>query len=96
VTTPANTPTTTLQPASCGMTASTYTQVIFANAFAGATQYEYRLENAGLGYSQTFVKGNSNFNLAQFTGLANSTAYTVQVRLFFNGVWGAYGPACTV
>ncbi|MCP2834971.1 fibronectin type III domain-containing protein, partial [Salmonella enterica] len=62
----------------------------------GATQYEYKLENAALGYSQSFAKTNNNFNLAQFTGLANSTTYTVQVRLFFNGVWGPYGAGCTV
>jgi hypothetical protein len=96
VTTPASSPTTSLQPASCGITASSYTQILYAVAVTGATQYEYKLENSGLGYSQSFVKSNNNFNLSQFTGLANSTAYDVQVRVFFNGVWGSYGNICSI
>ncbi len=96
VTTPATSPTTSLQPTSCGITVSTYPQILFAVAVTGATQYEYKLENVGLGYSQSYVKTNNNFNLGQFTGLANSTAYSVQVRVYFNGAWGPYGSACTV
>jgi len=96
VATPASSPTTSLQPSSCGITASSYTQVLYAVAVTGATQYEYKLENAAASYTQTFVKSNNNFNLAQFTGLANSTAYNVQVRVFFNGVWGNYGSICSV
>jgi ribosomal protein L6P/L9E len=96
VTTPATTPTTSLQPSSCGITLSGYTQILFAVAVTGATQYEYKLENAGLGYSQSFAKSNNNFNFGQFSGLLNNTPYDVQVRVFFNGVWGNYGAMCTV
>ena len=95
VTTP-GTPTTQLESGFCGITASSYSQLIKADLIGGATQYEYRLENTSLGYSQSFAKTNNNFILSQFTGLANSTAYSVQVRIYFNGAWGAYGPACTV
>ena len=96
VATPASSPTTSLQPASCGITLSSYTQILYAVAVTGATQYEYKLENTSLGYSQSFVKTNNNFNFGQFTGLANSTAYDVQVRVFFNGGWGSYGSICTI
>lgn len=96
VTTPATTPTTSLQPSSCGITLSGYTQILFAVPVTGATQYEYKLENTGLGYSQSYVKSNSNFNFGQFSGLSNNTPYNVQVRVFFNGVWGNYGTMCTV
>jgi hypothetical protein len=29
-------------------------------------------------------------------GYANNTAYTVDVATLYNGLWSAYGPACTV
>jgi len=96
VATPASSPTTSLQPASCGITASSYTQLLYAVAVSGATQYEYQLTNAASSYTQSFVKSNNNFNLSQFTGLTNSTAYDVQVRVFFNGGWGNYGSICSV
>jgi hypothetical protein len=83
-------PTTSMQPGSSGITASSYQQVLFAE-YAPGTQFRYNLENAGLGYSQTFVKTNTNFNLAQFTGLQNNTTYSVSVGVFYNGSWGPYG-----
>ncbi len=96
ITTPANSPTTSLSAANCGITASSYTQILFANAVAGASQYEYRLDNATLSYSQSYAKPQANFNLSQFTGLAQNSTYNVQVRTFFNNAWGPYGSVCSI
>ncbi len=96
ITTPASSPTTVLQPSYCSFAAPSFSTIIFATAVTGATQYEYLLTNASLGYSQSYAKPQANFNLAQFTGLALSTTYTVQVRVFFNNAWGSYGSNCMV
>ena len=85
-----------MQPAYCNYSAPTYSAIIFATAVSGATQYEYLLTNATLSYSQSFVKSNNNFNLAQFIGLTQNTSYSVTVRVFFNSAWGSYGSNCTV
>ncbi|MEI8136141.1 MAG: autotransporter-associated beta strand repeat-containing protein [Bacteroidota bacterium] len=95
VTTPGN-PTTQLASGYCGIIASSFSQLINADAILGATQYEYRLINSNLSYTQSFVKTNQNFNLSQFTGLAFSTTYTVQVRVYYNSIWGNYGSACNI
>ena len=96
ITTPSTLPTTALQPSYCSYTAPTFSTIIFATAVSGATQYEYRLINSSLSYTQSFVKTNGNFNLSLFTGLALSTTYTAQVRVFFNSAWGPYGSVCNV
>jgi hypothetical protein len=96
ITTPSTLPTTALQPSYCSYTAPNFSTTIFATAVSGATQYEYRLINSSLSYTQSFVKTNGNFNLSLFTGLALSTTYTVQVRVFFNSAWGPYGSVCNV
>ncbi|MCZ8285416.1 MAG: fibronectin type III domain-containing protein, partial [Bacteroidia bacterium] len=96
LTTPTGVPTTSLQASSCGVTVSSYPQILFAVPVGAATQYEYKLENAALGYSQTYVKTNNNFNMAQFTGLANATTYSVSVRVNVNNTWGSYGNVCSV
>lgn len=88
-------PTTSLQPASCGITASSYNQLLYAEPSVG-TAYRYKLENAGLSYSQTFDKSNTNFILSQFTGLQNGTTYSVSVSVFFNGSFGPFGNTCQV
>lgn len=98
ITTPATaySPTTQLSPSSCGITPSLMSSILFANAVTGAIQYEYLLTNTSLGYSQSYVKTNNNFNLAQFTGLTNGSTYTVQVRVDVGSGFGAYGPGCNV
>ncbi len=98
ITTPASVyaPTTQLSSGSCNITPSLYSSILFADAVTGATDYEYQLTNTSLGYTQAFAKTNNNFNLSQFTGLLNGTTYTVQVRVKVGGVYGAYGPICTV
>jgi autotransporter-associated beta strand protein len=96
ITTP-GAPTTQMQPTSCNIAATSYTnQLLRANIVDGATQYEFVLTNASLGYSVSLIKSNNNFILNQFAGLQNSTTYSVQVRINYNSIWGAFGPICTL
>jgi PKD repeat protein len=82
----------------CGATNCTISQTIVANTVSGATNYEFWFENAGLGYSQTRVKGNgiANIPLSWIAGLQYGVTYTVRVRCFISGQWQAYGPVCTL
>jgi hypothetical protein len=96
ITVPSSAPTTSVVPANCGYTPATYSELMNVQVVSGATNYEYKLENAGLGYSQTFTNVHQNFNFAVYTGLNTSTSYTISARVYFMGAWGAYGPACVV
>jgi hypothetical protein len=96
VTVPSTAPTTSVVAANCGYTPATYHELMNVKVVAGASKYEYKLENVGLGYSQTFQNTNPNFNFAVYTGLATNTMYTVSARVYFMGAWGPYGQACTV
>jgi hypothetical protein len=96
ITVPSSAPTTSVVAANCGYTPATYRELMNVNAVTGATKYEYKLENASLGYSQTFTNVNRNFNFAVYTGLNTSTSYTISARVYFMGAWGPYGPACVV
>lgn len=96
ITVPSTAPTTSVVPANCGYTPSTYRELMNVHVVTGATNYQYKLENTALGYSQTFTNVHQNFNFAVFPGVMVNTTYTISARVYFNGVWGAYGPACTV
>lgn len=93
-------PTTQIQSTQCGSTASSGTQVIWADGISSTiavpSQYRFRLSNATLSYSQTKDNANRNFFLNQFIGLAPSTTYNVEVSMEIGGVFGPYGTVCTI
>lgn len=89
-------PTTSLTPTSCNSSPSSYSSLIYAESVAGTTNYEYKLINASLSYTQSYVKTNNNFILSQFTGLQNNTTYSVSVRVKVNSVWGSFGNVCNI
>lgn len=89
-------PNTKLSTGSCNSSPASYTTNLFADAVTGATQYEYRLINTSLSYTQTYVKPQANFYLGLFTGLQNNTTYSVTVRPYLNSTWFAYGTSCNV
>lgn len=95
ITTPAA-PTTKLQNAYCGITASSLSQTLWCDWVSGATNYGYRVTKAG--FSQTYTKPNANqaFWLTQVPGILYANTYSVEVRAMVAGVWGSYGPACAV
>ena len=93
-------PTTQIQASQCGFTASNGTQLIWATGIPTTvdvpTHYRFRLSNAGILYSQTKDNTSKNFFLNQFIGLLPSTTYNVEVSMEIRGVYGPYGPMCTV
>jgi autotransporter-associated beta strand protein len=95
VTTP-GAPTTQLSSGSCGSSPANFNTLLFADAVGGATQYQFRLINTSLSYTQTFTKSNNNFVLSQFTGLQNNTTYTVQVAVNMGSGFGQFGSFCNV
>lgn len=95
VTTP-GAPTSQLSAGSCNSSPASFSTLLYADIVSGATQYEFRLINSSLSYTQTYIKSNANFILSQIAGLNLSTTYTVQVRVNYNGSFGPYGNICTV
>ena len=96
ITVPSSSPTTSVVPGNCGYTPSTYRELMYVTSVSGVTGYDYKLVNAALSISQTFTNVNQNFNFAVYSGLPTNTTFTVSARVKFMGVWGAYGPTCTV
>ena len=89
-------PTTQLQTSQCNYTVANKNEVIYANAVSGTTLYKFRLTNSTLGYSQSVDRILRTFTLSQFTGLQISTTYNVEVSLKIGGVFGPFGPMCTI
>ena len=70
---------------------------IFAVSYPGAEGYRFRLQNVGIGYSQTTDRVLRTISLNNFTGLTAGVTYSVKVALKVNGVWGEFsGKACSV
>jgi hypothetical protein len=92
--------TTTLEPGDCGVVLSSWTQLIrfypmIPFGSPSQSQYQVRLTNASLGFSQTNTKYGENFNAAQFN-LQPNTTYTVEVRSDYPSAWSNWGPPCTI
>lgn len=98
ITSPSAAPTTSILNTECGTTATTFTELFHCSVITGATGYQYKMENSGLGYSEVFQKTNNNFNMHQFSslggGLQYSTSYSVSVSIQFNGTWQPFGSSC--
>ncbi len=94
------TPQTQLTAPNCGITLSTFTQSFNCIAVAGATDYEWRVSNLALSYSQTGTRTNSSTNYrldwlpGAGGGIRYATTYDVEVRAKVGGVFGTYGPVC--
>ena len=80
----------------CGYSANSLNEYLFSNQISGATQYEFLLENIGLGYSQSHIVNANNIQLTNFSGLSYNSTYTVRIKTFIGGIWGNYGNPCTV
>jgi subtilisin-like proprotein convertase family protein len=95
-------PQTQLIPLHCGSSLLTFTQAFNCIPVSGATDYQYRVNNATLGYSQTGTRTNSNTNYqlnwlpSAGGGIRYATTYNVEVRAKVGGVWGNYGSICQI
>lgn len=68
------------------------------NAISGATDYEWRFTSTTTPYTLTIPRSAnySSINRAWITGLQYGLDYDVEVRAKVGGVYGAFGPVCTI
>lgn len=89
--------TTKLASGSCGTTVTNLDQSLNSITVVGAADYKYRVMDAGtqVGVSAR-GQGDNLFRLSWLTGTTNNKTYLVYVAVKIDGVWGAYGEACSV
>ncbi|MCI5058086.1 MAG: zinc-dependent metalloprotease [Flavobacteriales bacterium] len=82
----------------CGITLSDITEVIYCEAIQGATNYEWNIENSGLGINFTGQIGNAynGYRLSWVPGIQLGASYNVRIKAFIGGTWGDYGNICVV
>lgn len=85
---------TILSKASCGSTVAAFTSPVIAKKIAGATNYRFRLTRGN--EVQTIDSPNASFKFNQLSTYGYGKTYTVDVAVYINGSWQAYGPTCTV
>jgi len=86
--------TTQIQSSQCGITLSAINTNISANQVQFATQYRFRVVANGM--EQFLTLPTRTFNLTQLANAWYNTVYQIQVQAQVSGIWGAYGPICTV
>ncbi len=97
-------PTTKLTDTYCNTSISDFNSYMYYETVVGAADYEVRFSPQGGGSdiiatrsSMPYGSATSpSFHLSWLTGLEYGKIYDVQVRALVNGVWGSYGPICTV
>lgn len=97
LTTPSSLSTTQLKPEYCNITLSSFTSPFSVIAVGGATAYNLRFEDVSNPGSYIYKTLNSYGTTLNGMGITSlSTTYNVQVKAYVNGVWGPYGPICTL
>jgi autotransporter-associated beta strand protein len=89
-------PSSKIQASQCGITLGTTTTILYADQVFGATQYRFRVINAGLSYNQIITKASRLFRMSELSGLTINTPYEVDVAVFINGSWQNYGSICSI
>jgi len=91
-------PNTQLAPSQCGQTLASLASNFMAVPISGAQDYEWEFTNAALGYSSVTARGSSSQFIPRsyIPGLHYGTTYNVRIRVKVGGVWGAFGPMCTI
>ena len=91
--------TTKLRTQDCGITMTSYLNYITCDWVPNATEYEYEFVNTGLGYNQTYVRGNPNYRFVYVNnvpGIQDGITYDVRVHAKVGGSYGSYGTVCQV
>jgi hypothetical protein len=86
-------PTTQLQLSQCDVTISNPNTTIFADSYAGATTYRFKFTSGAFQYITD--RPLRSFILSSIP-LPGAGAYSVQVSIEINGVFGGYGKICTL
>ena len=85
-----------LNEAFCGNLNLYMDDEISANTIAGATQYEFRFEDALTGERFYAYTGTTICALEAVETLSLNAEYEVMVRGKYRHIWGAYGNICTI
>ncbi|MGD1848913.1 MAG: T9SS type A sorting domain-containing protein [Salibacteraceae bacterium] len=96
VTTPATTPTTQLNTASCGVTLTSWSTYLGYSSLPGATNYRYEVTTTGFSTVRVRNAPSPVFRFDWIQGVQPNTTYNVRVAAFVGGAWGNYGNSCTV
>ncbi len=80
----------------CNITLTNKYQNIYADVVAGAPGYRFRVTNGAVQNVVERTDSRFDFSMIPATALLDGTAYTIDVAVQFNGVWGNYGSLCTV
>jgi hypothetical protein len=87
-------PTSQLANGYCGATMPNVKSVVYANHISQAARYRFRIVD---GSTTHFIENTARyFGLYNIPGNTYSKTYIVDVAVQIGGVWGPYGPACTV
>ncbi|MBI4645642.1 MAG: hypothetical protein HY738_03350 [Bacteroidia bacterium] len=90
-------PVTKLSSEFCGVTNVVFDQLISAEPIAGATGYQFHVENIEMQFNETLTTSNTSFRLIDLNKLvAFNTSYNIRVKVLFGTLWSDYGEICTV
>lgn len=81
----------------CGTTLASFTSLMYCNAIAGTTNYEWKFMQ-GSTVVATYQRGNylTNCQPSNVQGISYAQTYDVYVRGYVGGVWGPFGAACSI
>lgn len=100
VATPSNVPLTSLRTAFCNVTLPSPNANVFANFVAASDAFRFRVTNVEtneISVTTNEGSGSMRFVLALAPNFSlDNTVYSIEVAARVGGVWGEYGPACTV
>lgn len=81
--------------AQCGSSVGLNTSV-FADNYAGATVYRFKIENTSLGFSYVLDRPLRTFEFSQVPGVILGQTYQVSVSVQVGGALGPYGAICNL
>ena len=90
--------TTQVRAADCNTTVASFGTLFYCDAVSGATNYEWEFVPQGGGTTRTKTRNNAATNMwfNAVGQIQTTTTYDVRVRALVGGVWGSYGPVCTL
>ncbi|MCI5059234.1 MAG: zinc-dependent metalloprotease [Flavobacteriales bacterium] len=91
-------PKTQLRASDCGSTLTALNDVFYCDPIPGATNYEWNIENAGLGINYTGQAGNAynGWRLSWVPNVQMNASYNVKIKAYVGGSWGDYGNVCVI
>jgi hypothetical protein len=94
--TPEPTPLTKVSNPTCGGTVQSTNDLIYCDAVAGATNYQWRWVGGGIDETVSRQAIYNDFKAKMVPGIQNNTTYTVSVRALTSQGWGEFGESCSV